>query len=95
MAGTLDLVQRYYAGARIRDGDLYFDPRLPSELGGLSFRMQFREAPILVTLDRDQLTLEVPPEGASHEIRAGLPGDVRQLRPGDRAVFELSGGRAS
>ena len=34
----------------IRDGVLYFDPRLPSELGGLSFPMQFRETPILVTL---------------------------------------------
>ena len=94
MAGTLDLVQRYYAGAQIRDGVLYFDPRLPSALGGLSFRMQFREAPILVTLDSDLLTLDVQPEGASHQIRAGLPGDVRELRPGDRAVFELSRGRA-
>ena len=82
MAGTLDLVQRYYAGAQIRDSVLYFDPRLPSGLGGLSFRMQFREAPILVTLDRDLLTLDVQPEGASHEIRAGIPGDVRELWPG-------------
>src|ERR1700759_589012 len=95
MAGTLDLVQRYYAGAQIRDSVLYFDPRLPSGLGGLSFRMQFRESPILVTLNRDLLTLDVQPEGASHEIRAGIPGDVRELRPGDRAVFELSRGRAS
>jgi trehalose/maltose hydrolase-like predicted phosphorylase len=94
MAGTLDLVQRYYAGAQIRDGVLYFDPRLPSGLGGLSFLMQFREAPILVTLNRDLLTLDVQPEGASHEIQAGIPGDVRQLRPGDQAVFELSRGRA-
>ena len=29
MAGTLDLVQRYYAGTQIRDNVLYFDPRLP------------------------------------------------------------------
>jgi hypothetical protein len=57
--------------------------------------MQFREAPILVTLSSDLLTLDVQPEGASHKIRAGIPGDVRELRPGDRAVFELSRGRAS
>ena len=95
MAGTLDLVQRYYAGAQIRDSVLYFDPRLPSGLGDLSFRMQFREAPILVTLNSDLLTLDLQPEGASHEVRAGIPGDVRELRPGDRAVFELSRGRAS
>ena len=95
MAGTLDLVQRYYAGAQIRDSVLYFDPRLPSRLGGLSFRMQFREASVLITLNRDLLTLDVQPEGASHKIRAGIPGDVRELRPGDRAVFALSQGRAS
>ena len=93
MAGTLDLVQRYYAGAQIRDSVLYFDPRLPAGLGGVSFRMLFREASILVTLNRDLLTLDVLPEGASHKIRAGVPGDVRELRPGDRAAFELSSGQ--
>src|SRR6266498_2405089 len=92
MAGTLDVVQRYYAGTHIRDSVLYFDPRLPSGLGDLSFPMQFRETPILVTLSSDRLTLAVGPEGASHLIRAGIPGDVRELRLGDQAVFELSRG---
>jgi trehalose/maltose hydrolase-like predicted phosphorylase len=92
MAGTLDVVQRYYAGTHIRDSVLYFDPRLPSGLGDLSFPMQFRETPILVTLSSDRLTLAVGPEGASHLVRAGTPGDVRELRPGDQAVFELSRG---
>jgi trehalose/maltose hydrolase-like predicted phosphorylase len=89
MAGTLDVLQRYYAGTHIRDEALYFDPRLPAELGGLSFPMQFRETPILVTLSRDRLTLAVHPEGASRPIRAGIPGDARELCPGDEAVFEL------
>ncbi len=90
MAGTLDVMQRYYAGTRISEGVLYFDPLLPAGLGGLSFPMQFREAPIHVTLTRDQLTLDVHPEGPGHEIRAGIPGDVRELCRGDRAVFGLS-----
>jgi trehalose/maltose hydrolase-like predicted phosphorylase len=89
MAGTLDIVQRYYAGAQIRDGVLYFDPRLPAGLGDLSFPMQFRQTPVLVTLSRDRLTLAVGPDGASHPIRAGTPGDIRELLPGARAVFEL------
>jgi trehalose/maltose hydrolase-like predicted phosphorylase len=92
MAGTLDVVQRYYAGTRIRDGVLYFDPRLPAELGDLSFPMQFRETRVLVTLSGGRLTLDVRPEGASQPIRAGTPGDVRELCPGDRAVFQLSRG---
>jgi trehalose/maltose hydrolase-like predicted phosphorylase len=94
MAGTLDVMQRYYAGTQIRGSVLYFDPRLPGGLGGLSFPMQFRETPILVTLTGGRLTLAVHPEGASRPIRAGIPGDVRELSPGDQAVFELSRGGA-
>src|SRR5690242_9420109 len=59
MAATLDVMQRYYAGGYIRDDVLYFDPRLPSSLSGLSFPMQFRGAPVLVTLSGGHLTIEV------------------------------------
>jgi trehalose/maltose hydrolase-like predicted phosphorylase len=68
---------------------LYFDPRLPGQLDGLSFPIQFRDTPILVTITGEQLTLVVHPESASRPVRAGVPGDVRDLRAGDRAVFEL------
>src|SRR5262249_29074918 len=90
MAGTLDVLQRYYAGAHIRDEVLYFDPRLPSALVGLSFPVHFRETPILVTRSGGRLTLAVQAEGQAHAIQAGIPGDVRDLRPGDQAVFELT-----
>jgi trehalose/maltose hydrolase-like predicted phosphorylase len=46
ISGTLDLVQRSYAGTEIRDGVLYFDPWLPARLDGLSFAMQFRGTPM-------------------------------------------------
>ena len=90
MAGTLDVMQRYYAGTHVRGDVLYFDPRLPAQLDGLSFPIQFRDTPILVTITGEQLTLAVHPESASRPVRAGVPGDVRDLRAGDRAVFELS-----
>ncbi|HEX5299819.1 MAG TPA: glycosyl hydrolase family 65 protein [Streptosporangiaceae bacterium] len=89
MSGTLDVVQRCYAGMDVRDGVLYFDPRLPGQLDGLSFPVQFRDTPVLVTLTADRLTLAIDPEGASRPIRAGVPGDVRELSAGDRAIFEL------
>jgi trehalose/maltose hydrolase-like predicted phosphorylase len=95
MAGTLDVMQRYYAGARVRGDVLYFDPRLPGQLDGLSFPIQFRDTPILVTVTGKQLTLAVHPETMSRPVRAGVPGDVRDLHAGDRAVFELSPGAAT
>jgi trehalose/maltose hydrolase-like predicted phosphorylase len=90
MAGTLDVIQRYYAGAHVRGDVLYFDPRLPGQLDGLSFPIQFRETTILVTVTGERLTLAVHPESVSRPVGAGVPGDVRELRAGDRAVFELS-----
>ena len=90
MAGTLDLVQRYYAGTFVRDGVLHFDPRLPSRLDGLSFPMQFRQTPIQVTLTGERLTLAVHPEAAARPVRVGACGDVRELCPGEQTVFELS-----
>ena len=52
--------------------------------------MQFRETPILVTLTGDRLTLAIHPEGVSRPVRVGVLDDIRELRAGDRAVFELS-----
>jgi len=90
MSGTLDLVQRNYAGAHVYDDVLHFNPQLPRRLDSLSFSMQFRETPIQVTLTGDHLTLAVHPEGASRLVRVAVRDDVRELRPGDQTVFELS-----
>jgi trehalose/maltose hydrolase-like predicted phosphorylase len=89
MAGTLDLVQRCYAGTYVRDGILYFAPRLPGRLESLSFSMQFQQTPIHVTLTSDRLTLAVHTEGVSRPVRVGVRGEVRELCQGDRAVFEI------
>jgi trehalose/maltose hydrolase-like predicted phosphorylase len=89
MSGTLDLVQRGYAGTYVREGILWFDPRLPSRLDSLSFSMQFRQTPILVTLTADRLKLAIHPEGVSRAVRVGVSDDVRELCPGDRTVFKL------
>ena len=90
MSGTLDLLQRSYAGTYISDGVLCFDPRLPNRLASLSFSMQFRQTPIQLTLTRDRLTLTLHAEGGSRSVRVAVRDDVRKLSVGDRTVFELS-----
>jgi trehalose/maltose hydrolase-like predicted phosphorylase len=90
MSGTLDLVQRFYAGAHVRDGVLCFDPGLPGPLDGLSFPMQFRQTPVLVTLTRDHLKLAVHPEAVSRPVRVAVRDAIRELCPGEETVFELS-----
>ncbi len=68
-------------GSQVRDDVLYFDPRLPSQLDGLSFPIQFRETPILVTVTGEHLTLAVHPESVS---RAVGPDSVRRSRTARR-----------
>jgi trehalose/maltose hydrolase-like predicted phosphorylase len=90
MSGTLDLMQRNYAGAHVYDDVLHFNPRLPSQLDSLSFSLQFRQTPIQVTVTAGHLTLAVHPEAASRPVRVAVREDVRELCPGDQTVFELS-----
>ncbi len=89
MSGTLDLIQRGFVGSEIRDGVLYFDPKLPDQLEGLSFSMQFHRTPIRVTLEPGQLNVIVDTEGFSRPIRVGVGDQVHELRAGDRCTFRL------
>jgi trehalose/maltose hydrolase-like predicted phosphorylase len=95
MAGTLDLVQRSYAGTYASDSVLCFDPHLPRHLDGLSFSMQFRQTPIRVTLTHDQLTLALHTEGGNRSVKTAVRDDVHKLTVGDRAVFELRRNQAT
>ena len=88
MAGTVDLVQRAYTGAEIRDGVLYFAPTLNDKLDGLSFPMQVRGTPIRVTIGGGELTVVIT-GGFSRPVRVGIGGDVRELGAGERCTFKL------
>jgi len=90
MSGTLDLVQRGYAGCRVSDGVLHFEPRLTDHLDGLMFSMQFHGMPLHVLLEAATLSVVADPEGQSRPVRVGVGGDIRELRPGDRATFTLN-----
>ncbi|MBV9366947.1 MAG: glycoside hydrolase family 65 protein [Solirubrobacterales bacterium] len=89
MSGTLDLIQRGYAGSSIRDDVLYFEPRLRDRLDGLDFSMQFRGTPLRVTLEGQELTVCADAEGLSRPVRVGVGDQVIELCPGDRHAFAL------
>ena len=90
MSGTLDLVQRGFIGCEIRDGVLYFNPKLADRLEGLSFCMQFRWTSIRVTLASGELTVVADAEGFSRPVRVGVGDEVRELCAGDRWTFALA-----
>ncbi len=88
MAGTIDLVQRAYTGAEIRDGILFFAPTLTDKLNGLSFPMQVHGTPIRVTIRDGELTVVIT-GGFSRAIRVGIGDDVREVGAGERCTFTL------
>jgi trehalose/maltose hydrolase-like predicted phosphorylase len=89
MGGTLDLVQRIYLGAKIRDGAIHFDPRLPERLDGLSMQMQVHGSPIRVSLAGSELTVEALADGFNLPVRVGLGGDVRELKAGEACTLTV------
>jgi trehalose/maltose hydrolase-like predicted phosphorylase len=72
MSGTLDLVQRSYLGAVIRDGILYFNPRTMDRLRGLTL-------PIKVTLKEDRLRVSAEVDSLNRPVKVGVGDQVGEL----------------
>jgi trehalose/maltose hydrolase-like predicted phosphorylase len=89
MAGTVDLMQRAYAGIEIRDGVVHFQPRLPAAIERLSFWMQVRRTPLRVTLDHLRLAVTLHDEGAGGAVRVTVGDESRSVSPGTTETFEL------
>jgi trehalose/maltose hydrolase-like predicted phosphorylase len=79
MAGTVDLLQRGYAGLVARNGCLWFDPVLPDEVSCLEMQLHYREHRVKVELTPDRLRLENR-GGTPVPIRVGCRGDVIELK---------------
>ncbi len=90
MVGSLDLLQRAYAGVETRDEVLRLHPRIPRELGSLAFRIRYRRhiVDIEVTTERatvriglsDEAPLEIEIEGTCHTVE---PGHVLEVSLSD------------
>jgi len=89
MSGTLDLLQRGYVGASVRNGVLHFNPTLTDRLDGLAFAIQFRGTPIGVSISGDELKVHALAEGFSRPVRIGIGDEVRELTAGQEWVAPL------
>jgi trehalose/maltose hydrolase-like predicted phosphorylase len=83
MSGTLDILQRSYLGATVRDGVLHFNPTLTDRLDGLAFSMQFRGTSMRISISGNELTVRILTEGFSRPVRIAIGGEVRELTAGE------------
>jgi trehalose/maltose hydrolase-like predicted phosphorylase len=89
MSGTLDLVQRSYVGASVRDGVLHFNPTLTDRIDGLTFPMQFHGTSLRVSISGDELTVHTLTGGFSRPVRIGIGDEVRELATGAQWVTSV------
>jgi len=90
MAGTVDLLQRGYAGLETRGDVLWFGPALPKELQALEFEIHYRGHRLLVRITPERLRVgTIPSEVAP--IRVGFGDEVVELTPGSTAEWPLTG----
>lgn len=82
MAGTVDMAIRCYGGVVTRADALWLHPLLPDELPELTFRMRYRNQPILVYINHDLVTLNLS-EGSAEPIDVNVEGKHKRLEPGE------------
>jgi alpha,alpha-trehalase len=88
MTGTIDVLQRCYAGVEFREDTLWLNPFWPKNLGTLEFSIFYRDH--LITLSIVDHTARVSSgPGSVSPIRVGCRGQLRDLSPGQSLAFPL------
>jgi trehalose/maltose hydrolase-like predicted phosphorylase/beta-phosphoglucomutase-like phosphatase (HAD superfamily) len=86
MAGSIDVVQRSFAGLRITRDALDFMPRLPVELRRVNFQVRYRDQLLSVQLAPDRLLVSAAPGDAAPVLVRVGPQKVL-LRAGEQHEF--------
>ncbi len=88
MAGTVDLMQRCYAGIEVRDDVLWLNPTLPEEIECLSFPIRYRGNWIFLTIHQKCLEVNAC-EGWNFPVLIGVNGKSFKFQKGDSSKFRL------
>jgi len=86
MAGSVDLMQRCFAGLETRENILWLNPHWPRRFGRLTVAVQYRGQPLTIEVADREVTVCAAP-GPGRAVRVGCGVDVRDLEPGQTAWF--------
>jgi trehalose 6-phosphate phosphatase len=86
MAGCFDLVQRCFAGLETRRDALWFNPLWPRRFGQMELTVQYRGQALTVRVSGHDVTVSAEP-GPGGPVRIGCGLEMRELHPGETAVF--------
>jgi trehalose/maltose hydrolase-like predicted phosphorylase len=88
MSGTLDIIQRCYTGLEIRDDVLWFNPRIPEDIGSLSFHLRYRGHWMKLKFNHQQLDIRFD-KGWANPVTIGVKGKVHRFETNDHKIFNL------
>jgi trehalose 6-phosphate phosphatase len=88
MAGTIDVLQRCFAGVETRGDVLWLNPYWPEHLGTLKFTILYRDHVVTLTIMDHTIVVSSGP-GELAPVRVGCHGQVRELSNGQTLTFKL------
>jgi trehalose/maltose hydrolase-like predicted phosphorylase len=88
MAGTIDVVQRSFAGLRFSGDSILFAPNLPTRLRAVAFEVLYRGHRLRVHLKDGQMSIASAP-GDAGPITVHVDGADVVLLPGHTRQFPL------
>ncbi|RNL49853.1 HAD family hydrolase [Arthrobacter oryzae] len=86
MAGSIDVVQRSFAGLRITRDALHFTPRLPAQLHEVVFQVRYRDQLLSVRLETGRLQVSAAP-GDADPVLVRVGAEQALLRAGQEHEF--------
>lgn len=86
MAGSLDLIQKTYAGIEIRDEALWIKPDLPENIETIRMRVHYRMHWIFISIDRKKITVAFE-EGPSNNVNIGVIDRIYEFGQGEMKEF--------
>lgn len=90
MAGTIDVVQRSFAGLRITRDTLLFAPKVPKGINTVGFRVRYRDHLLTVHLEQGTLTVSAA-AGDAAAINVQVGPEQVLLGAGETRHFTLGG----
>ncbi len=86
MAGSVDLLQRCFAGLEVREDTLWLDPYWPESLGALEFEVRYREQPLRLRVTGDQVRVTAGTD-TTVPVRLCCRGEPILVGPGQTVFF--------
>ncbi len=88
MAGSLDLVQRSFAGLEVGEEAIWINPSIPENIKKITMRIKYRLHWISVSMDHQKLKISFE-EGWSKKVNIGVIDKIYVFKQGEVREFSL------